>query len=266
MARARNIKPGFFTNDDLVELPFEARLLFIGLWTIADKKGRLCDRPKKIKMEIFPADQVDCEKLLLLLQARGFIRRYQVQGGRYIQVTNWHKHQNPHVKEADSTIPEEPVLAPEIPAQPPEEPERAGLIPDSLNLIPDSLKQPCAPAGARVRFEKFWLAYPKKKSKGDAEKAWKAIKPNEQLHDRILHALERAKTSAEWRNDGGKFIPYPATWLRAKGWEDEDTSPTAIKPPPILCVECSEPYRARIEGQPYCLTHYDRRMTARQIA
>ena len=31
MARARNIKPGFFTNDELVELPFATRLLFIGL-------------------------------------------------------------------------------------------------------------------------------------------------------------------------------------------------------------------------------------------
>ena len=48
MARARNIKPGFFANDLLVDLPFEVRLLFIGLWTIADRAGRLCDRPKKI--------------------------------------------------------------------------------------------------------------------------------------------------------------------------------------------------------------------------
>ena len=52
MARARNIKPGFFTNDELVELPFATRLLFIGLWTIADREGRMVDRPKKIKMEI----------------------------------------------------------------------------------------------------------------------------------------------------------------------------------------------------------------------
>lgn len=39
MARARNIKPGFFTNDELVELPFEVRSLFIGLWAIADREG-----------------------------------------------------------------------------------------------------------------------------------------------------------------------------------------------------------------------------------
>ena len=57
MARARNIKPGFFRNSDLVELPMDARLLFIGLWTLADRMGRLEDRPKQIKMEIFPAEE-----------------------------------------------------------------------------------------------------------------------------------------------------------------------------------------------------------------
>ena len=69
MARARNIKPAFFRNAELVELSFEARLFFIGLWTAADRDGRLEDRPKQIKMEIFPADSVDCDALLSDLAA-----------------------------------------------------------------------------------------------------------------------------------------------------------------------------------------------------
>ena len=76
MARARNIKPGFFRNADLVELSFEARLLFIGLWTIADRMGRLEDRPKQIKMELFPADNLDCDSLLSDLEKIGVIERY----------------------------------------------------------------------------------------------------------------------------------------------------------------------------------------------
>jgi hypothetical protein len=146
MARARNIKPGFFTNDDLVDLPFEVRILFIGLWTIADKEGRLVDRPKKIKMEIFPADNVDCDNALSLLAGKGFVRRYQVGGVGYVQIINWAKHQSPHIKESPSVIPAENEVAPEIPVQAPvnaqPKPERAGLIPDSLNLIPDSLNPP----------------------------------------------------------------------------------------------------------------------------
>ncbi len=105
MARARNIKPGFFTNEVLAELPFESRLLFIGLWTIADRAGRLHDRPKRIKMQVFPGDSVDVDALLEQLANAGFIWRYEVEGQRYIQVINWDKHQNPHHREPESEIP-----------------------------------------------------------------------------------------------------------------------------------------------------------------
>lgn len=106
MARSRNIKPGFFTNDELAECSPHARLLFAGLWTIADKEGRLDDRPKKVKALVLPFDNVDCDELLQQLHDRKFIQRYQVQDGAYIQITNWKKHQNPHCKEAASDIPE----------------------------------------------------------------------------------------------------------------------------------------------------------------
>jgi hypothetical protein len=72
-----------------------------------------------------------------------------------------------------------------------------------------------------IAFEKFWKAYPKRKSRGQAEKAWIKISPNEQLTETILESVQRAKTSADWIRDGGKFIPHPATWLNAKGWQDE---------------------------------------------
>ena len=105
MARARNIKPGFFRNADLVELSFESRLLFIGLWTLADRSGRLEDKPKQIKMEIFPADNIDCNALLDDLASTGMLARYEVDGKRYLQVVNFAKHQNPHRDEKASTIP-----------------------------------------------------------------------------------------------------------------------------------------------------------------
>lgn len=82
------------------------------------------------------------------------------------------------------------------------------------------------------RFEDFWSAYPKRKSRGQAEKAWQALRPNEQLVDAILVAIERAKTSADWLKSDGQFVPYPASWLRARGWEDELalTSPERTEP------------------------------------
>lgn len=76
-----------------------------------------------------------------------------------------------------------------------------------------------------VYFSQFWQQYPKKRSKGDAEKAFKALKVTEEMLAEILKGLELSKKSPDWNKQGGQFIPYPATWLRAKGWEDEFETP-----------------------------------------
>lgn len=142
MSRSRNIKPGFFKNEELSELPFEYRILFQGLWCEADREGRLEDRPKRLKAEIFPYDSVDVDAGLAALAALGFIRRYEMEGCKYIQVVAFLKHQNPHKREAESLIPAEagprPVQEQEFPEQAEEIQEQARLIPDSPFLIPDS--------------------------------------------------------------------------------------------------------------------------------
>jgi hypothetical protein len=90
-------------------------------------------------------------------------------------------------------------------------------------------------------FKEFWKAYPKKKSKGQAERTWKKIKADGALLGEMLEAIERAKQSRDWQKDGGQFIPHPATWLNARGWEDEHEPPD---PPggrePILSAEGRE--------------------------
>jgi hypothetical protein len=69
-------------------------------------------------------------------------------------------------------------------------------------------------------FEQFWEAYPKKRSKGQAEKAWEKINPDDELLQTILNAVEGAAQGADWLKNNGQFIPHPATWLNAKGWLD----------------------------------------------
>lgn len=103
--RARNIKPGFFKNEQLLECSMAARLLFPGLWMMADRNGYLEDRPKKIKIEIFPADNVDIPSLLQELSDNGLIIRYEVDGKRYIYIPNFAKHQTPYQNEKASEIP-----------------------------------------------------------------------------------------------------------------------------------------------------------------
>lgn len=78
-------------------------------------------------------------------------------------------------------------------------------------------------------FEKFWESYPKKKSKGSAEKAFNKLPLDEAFFKLLMGGLEASKRSEQWTKDNGKFIPYPATWLNAKGWEDEHETHTFTK-------------------------------------
>lgn len=110
MARIRTIKPDFFKNEQLSELEPMNRLLFIGLWTQADREGKLEDRPKRLKVEIFPYDEFDINKALFELQSVGLLIRYVVKvhdiENYFIKILTFEKHQQPNIKEAKSTIPE----------------------------------------------------------------------------------------------------------------------------------------------------------------
>ena len=148
MARARNIKPSFFTNDELSELEPLARILFIGMWTIADFKGCFEYKPKRLKVQILPYDDCNIEQLVSALDKSGFISIYSAQGQRYIKVINFSKHQNPHKNEREGGS-----AIPDISLSDEKKPENSDNLQnieinhdqngtdraDSLNLIPDSL-------------------------------------------------------------------------------------------------------------------------------
>lgn len=106
--RARNIKPGFFENEYLAELSAHARLLFIGLWCLADREGRIENRPARIHGQLFPYEQdIDVVKLLdeLAKCHEQFITLYISDGKPYIQVNGFLDHQKPHPNEKSSVIP-----------------------------------------------------------------------------------------------------------------------------------------------------------------
>ena len=148
MARARNIKPALFKNEDLgQEDPF-VTILFIGLWCLADKEGMLEDRPLRIKAELFPyRDNFDINGYLTVLERLGNIRRFTYAREdeiKVIEVINFKKHQNPHHTEKCVLIPNfsrscvitgtKPLNNGYAPAD--------SLIPDSL--IPDEAPASCS--------------------------------------------------------------------------------------------------------------------------
>ena len=109
MARARNIKPGFFKNEYLAQCDPLARLLFVGLWTLSDREGRLEWRPLRVKAELFPYETCDVDKLANQLQKFGFLEVYEAEDGvTYCKITALIKHQTrTQARKARTTRPQQ---------------------------------------------------------------------------------------------------------------------------------------------------------------
>lgn len=161
--RARNLKPGYFKNEDLAECDPLARILFSGLWCMADRAGRLECRPKRIKAEVLPYDNCNIDKLLKQLSDKNFIIIYSVNNENYIEILNFGKHQNPHCKEAESTIPAPDQHSASTIQEQDENgsrpadslllnPDSGFPLPDSGFRIPDSAAKPQIPYGEIIEY------------------------------------------------------------------------------------------------------------------
>lgn len=104
--RARNLKPSLFSNELLGGSDPINTVVFAGLWCMADREGRLEDRPARIHVSLNPyRDQKKTVEALNWLASNGFIRRYKVSGEKYIEILKFSTHQNPHHTEKHSKIP-----------------------------------------------------------------------------------------------------------------------------------------------------------------
>ena len=192
-----------------------ARLLFTWLIAHLDCEGRLHGDAMTVKSIVFPRRKISerrVDKYLNEIAKLGLILRYSVNGSSYLLAPHFAKHQRglQKSKEAQSQI---PPPTPELLQSKSEEspPQVKGKVKVEDKVIHAQIKG----------FDIFWEAYPKRKSKGHAEKAFEKLNPDEELLATMLTAIEEAKKSDDWQKESGQYIPYPATWLSAKGWEDE---------------------------------------------
>ena len=84
-----------------------------------------------------------------------------------------------------------------------------------------------------LTFEDFWRIYPRKIAKKDALAAWAKLTNNDQIA--CLQAIPAH--TAYWRDRGDiQYVPYPATFIRGRRWEDELTS--SLDPRPCRWTGC----------------------------
>lgn len=248
MARMRYIKPEFWTDSRMVQLSIPARLFYIGTWNFAlCDKGHLEDDPLRLKMQVFPADNVDVVALLDELMAAGRIVRVTDGQTTWLQIRTLPVHQktdprwkprcpacnaSANLSETQESLGEAltsgnaPIAAVlDLPAANlsetlPNSPQegrggerRGGNLSRPATASPDT-------------FTTWWKAWPRKEAKAKAQaaytKAIRTVDPDELL--RLTAEWFRARPDLE-----PQYIPLPASWLNARRWEDEP--PTATKRP-----------------------------------
>ncbi len=97
MARIRTVKPGFFRHEGLQDLArqhgAEIMLVFEGLWTVSDSKGRFEWRPRTLKLDILPFLEFEMEAMLATLAGAAFVVKYTVDGRDYGEIPTFLDHQ-----------------------------------------------------------------------------------------------------------------------------------------------------------------------------
>ena len=183
------LSPKFFINEELTELPPLTRLLFAGLWTLADREGRLEDKPRTIKAQLFPWDDVDIDASLDALQTKGLVTRYEVDGQQLLEIDNFLKYQHPHHREPDSSFPAQPRaslgLVPEKPVAAGRNTEYGIQNTDTVNASPGKRKA-ARKEEPSPEFLAFWSVYPRSEGKQAAWRCWQTrlkegYKPQEMI-------------------------------------------------------------------------------------
>ncbi len=241
MARIRTIKPEFCTSRDVGSLSRDARLFFLQLLTECDDEGRLLWIPRRLCGVLYPHDEDVTAGMLEQwaseCQGRGMVRIYQTPAGAAMAVLNWSKHQKiSHPGQSRiAAPPDDSGQIPEPSGKPPEEFRKA---PEEITEAPEVLRPDLGTgkgmeqgtlsghAGPLADFGPWYSAYPRHEARGDAEKAWVAVKARPPL-EVLLAAVEWQKRSGclqPREAEGRSLIPLPATWLRKTRWLDERSS------------------------------------------
>lgn len=219
MARSRNIKPSFFVNEQLADNEPLGRILFAGLWTIADFQGNLEWRPRRIKTQLLPYDNCDINELAINLDKSGLIRFYSDGDLMYVNIKEFVIHQNPHKNERDkgTAIPDysdKMRQAVDFKGltinhdKSRSERNKDGTNPaDSFNLIPDSGSPQEHMSSAKEIFE-YWqkiMNHPQSKFTNDRKTKVEARLKEGYTKEQIIQAIDGCASSEHHmgKNDQG---------------------------------------------------------------
>ena len=211
----RIIKETIRTNKAINALTDFQFRMWTYLLTYVDDYGRGSAEPDILKGFVFPRRKSVTEKnisdCLTDLACMGLIDLYEVDGESYLCFPTWADHQR--IQQKRSKFP-----GPDSGSRKPTASHGESPLESNPNTNPNPNQNTTARARGDGAFDRFWVEYPKKVGKGQAQKAFSKVSvPVETL----IEAVQRQRNSVQWQKDGGQYIPNPATWLNQRRWEDD---------------------------------------------
>lgn len=205
-----------------------ARLLFIGMWNFADDGGIIPGSWKRLKMQIFPADELgkdQIEKLVSELVMVGLVRSFTHENQAFLQIIGWHHQKidrpNYRYPQPDSSTEFDEcstntrrVLDDQSP------PEGKGMEGKGKE---GNGKDMSAHRGRSIsdfeeEFEQFWDVFPRQRrtKKQEAHRKWKLALKRVDAETLTTKAAEYAASEV----GRGPYAVMPSVWLNGGCWED----------------------------------------------
>ncbi len=222
----RILREGILESEAVCSLQWGAEVFYRRLMSVVDDYGRFHATPKLLRANLYPlqidkVSDADIGKWLTQVVEAGLVSVYPAADGkRYVQIMKFGQQVRSKSKfpEPDGSIVEQQI-APDSNCSHPQSnaPVFGGVVEDGC--------------GGEVAtrpvdlFPEFWATYPRKVQKVDAEKAFEKLNVNAELLAVMLAAVRTQRQSKDWQKEGGQFIPYPASWLRGRRWEDVTEMP-----------------------------------------
>lgn len=233
----RILKEAAWSSESLSRVSLLAQGFFLRLLPLPDDHGCFDARVAILRARLFPLNygqvtEKQLEGWIQELIAVDCIRVWTDSGVRYGYIPAWSKHQT--VRSLHHRKTPSPPLQIITGSATETDAENKGdssckQVPavESLNPNPNlNPVPPMAPQGGESAYpadfiEYLWEPYPKKTEKLEALKVWKKLNPSQAVKEKIRRAIQSARASPKWIEEGGRFIPNPAKWLRRGNWEDE---------------------------------------------
>ena len=216
MAKGRMLQNRVSKSNKLAALSSDtARLLYT--WTLShlDINGNFYADPVMVNNIVFTRLGHSVKTIAACLDEladKELIIRYQINGEVYLNYPDFQEKQ-PKLNPYKEGTPDIPTMTEESRMT------NASVTPTQIKRSKEKINKCSKREPSKDGFELFWNKYPRKVNKAEAIQAWnKAIIPSIET---ILDAIEKQKGSDQWNAEGGKYIPYPSSWLNKERWNDE---------------------------------------------